>query len=38
MNAHDWHGALFAALTLKPLGADGSPVRAFAMEDVCLPS
>jgi kynurenine formamidase len=38
MNAHDRHGVLFAALPLKPLGGDGSPVRAFAMEDVCLPS
>jgi kynurenine formamidase len=28
----------FAALPLKPLGGDGSPVRAFAMEDLCLPS
>jgi len=28
----------FAALPLKPLGGDGSPVRAFAMEDRCLPS
>jgi kynurenine formamidase len=29
---------LFAALPLKPLRGDGSPVRAFAMEDRCLPS
>ena len=28
----------FAALPLKPLRGDGSPVRAFAMEEMCLPS
>ncbi|MHB8897169.1 MAG: cyclase family protein [Thermoguttaceae bacterium] len=27
---------LFAALPLKPLGGDGSPVRAFAVEERCL--
>jgi kynurenine formamidase len=28
----------FAALPLKPLRGDGSPVRALAMEEMCLPS